>query len=232
MRYVPHVIVAILLLTPPPAARTQAWPNCQDLSDQARYRTANAALPVLLAGEQRVVFIGDSITEYLPPFPDRAYINRGIAGQVTPQMLIRFRADVVNLTPTVVVILAGLNDIGRNFGVTADTDTQDNLASMCDLATTHRIAVVLSSVLPVSAYHGLAPTSYSMTRIRAMNDWIKQYAREHRHGYVDYFAAMIDSTGAMRADLTEDDIHPNAKGYEVMAPLVEAAIQRTFGEGR
>lgn len=230
------MIVPITLFLP--ASREQV-PNCQDEANLARYRSANAALPALAPGEARIVFYGDSITDQWllsGSFPDRpAYVNRGIAGQTTPQLLIRFRADVIDVHATTVVILAGINDIGRNSGTTADAEAEANLASMSELATAHGIRVVLTSVLPVSNYHGQVPpytTQYPLARITAMNAWIAAYAAAHGHAYADYFAAMVDSTGVMREDLTADDLHPNAKGYAAMAPVAETALAHAIGEGR
>jgi lysophospholipase L1-like esterase len=214
--------------------RLADWPNL------ARYREANRTLPPPSSGESRVVFMGDSITDswqqprYGGFFPGKPYVDRGISGQTTPQMLLRFRRDVIDLKPKVVVILAGTNDIASNTGPMTNEDIQGNLASMSELAHANRIRVVLASVTPVSAYHaGPArpvpqTTLRPMVRIRALNDWMKAYAAAHGDVYLDYFAAMVDGTGLMRADLTEDDLHPNAKGYAIMGPLAEAAIARAL----
>jgi lysophospholipase L1-like esterase len=214
--------------------RLADWPNL------TRYREANRTLPPPSSGESRVVFMGDSITDswqqprYGGFFPGKPYVDRGISGQTTPQMLLRFRRDVIDLKPKVVVILAGTNDIASNTGPMTNEDIQGNLASMSELAHANRIRVVLASVTPVSAYHaGPArpvpqTTLRPMVRIRALNDWMKAYAAAHGDVYLDYFAAMVDGTGLMRADLTEDDLHPNAKGYAIMGPLAEAAIARAL----
>jgi lysophospholipase L1-like esterase len=221
--------------TPTPAAdplRTD-WANLQ------RYRAANAALGVPAAGENRVVFYGNSITDawaksFPAMFPGKPYVGRGISGQTTPQMLVRFRQDVVALKPKVVVILAGTNDIAGNTGPMSDEDIEGNLSSMSELAHAHGIKVVLSSITPVSAYHTAAPrgipqtTTRPMARIKAVNEWMKTYAAAHGDVYLDYFSAMTDPSGVMRAELTEDDLHPNAKGYEIMAPLAQAAIDKAL----
>jgi lysophospholipase L1-like esterase len=211
-------------------ARLSDWPAL------TRYREANRTLPPAGATEQRVVFMGDSITDsWQQPrfggfFPGKPYVDRGISGQTTPQMLVRFRPDVIDLKPKVVVILAGTNDIAGNTGPMRDEEIQGNLASMSELARANNIKVVLSSVTPVSAYHtaasgGVPQTSRRpMTRIKAVNEWLKTYAAANGHTYLDYFSAMIDQDGFMRAELTEDDLHPNAKGYAIMAPLAESAI--------
>jgi lysophospholipase L1-like esterase len=212
-------------------ARLADWPNL------ARYREANRSLP---PGEPRVVFMGDSITDsWQQPrfggfFPGKPYIDRGISGQTTPQMLLRFRRDVIDLKPKAVVILAGTNDISGNTGPATNEEIQGNLASMSELAHANNIRVVFASITPVSAYHVIPSrpvpqtSTRPMARIRALNDWMKSYAAARGDVYLDYFSAMVDETGHMRADLTEDDLHPNAKGYAVMAPLAEAAIARAL----
>jgi len=215
-------------------ARMRDWANF------ARYRESNAKLPRPAAGEARVVFLGDSITDgwqqprYGGFFPGKPYVDRGISGQTTPQMLVRFRPDVIALAPRAVVILAGINDIAGNTGPTSDEEIEGNLASICELAKANGVKVVLSSVLPVSEYH-VAPkavpqtTIRPMTRVRAVNEWLKAYAQKNGHVYLDYFSSMIDDRGLLRAELSEDDLHPNAKGYAIMAPLAEAAIARALG---
>jgi lysophospholipase L1-like esterase len=214
-------------------ARLADWPAL------GRYREANRALQAPSAGEQRVVFMGDSITDaWQQPrfsfFPGKPYVDRGISGQTTPQMLVRFRRDVIELKPKAVVILAGTNDIAGNTGAMSDEDIEANLASMSELAHANNIKVVLSSITPVGGYHTAAPrgvpqtTTRPMARIQKVNDWMKTYAGAHGDTYLDYFSAMTDQSGLMRAELTEDDLHPNAKGYEIMAPLAQAAIDKAL----
>jgi acyl-CoA thioesterase I len=211
----------------------------RDWAEMARYRDANKTLPAPSSSEARVVFMGDSITDgwqqprYGGFFPGKPYVDRGISGQTTPQMLVRFRRDVIDLRPKAVVILAGTNDIAGNTGPMTNEEIQGNLASMSELAHAHNIKVVLASITPVSEYHvrpNLPPqtTARPMERIKAMNDWIKSYAASHGDVYLDYFSGMIDDKGLMRAELTEDDLHPNAKGYAIMGPLAEAAIARAL----
>jgi acyl-CoA thioesterase-1 len=206
------------------------WPNL------AKYRDANAQLPTPLNNENRVIFFGNSITEGWAPyfatmFPGKPYIGRGISGQTTPQMLVRFRQDVISLKPKVVVILAGTNDIAGNTGPSTIEMIEDNLASMAELAKANGITAVLSSVLPVFDYPwkpGLEPAP----KIIALNAWMKDYAREHGAVYLDYHSAMSDSRGGMRDGLSTDGVHPNEAGYRLMAPLAEKAIGEALRKHR
>ena len=213
------------------AAILADWPNL------ARYRDANAALRAPAAGEARVVFLGDSITDgwdderYGGFFPGRPWVNRGISGQTTAQMLVRFRPDVIALRPRAVVILAGTNDLSGNTGPTSLGAIQDNLASMAELARAHGIRVVFASVLPVSDYDRdaqgqLLPRTRCRppAQIAALNDWLRAYAAKHGHVYLDYHAATVDAQGFLKDELSDDGLHPNAKGYAVMAPLAEKAV--------
>jgi lysophospholipase L1-like esterase len=206
----------------------------RDWANLTRYREANRN------AKPTVVFVGDSITDFWQQerfggfFPGRNYADRGISAQTTPQMLLRFRPDVITLKPRAVVILAGTNDIAGNTGPMTDEEIQGNLASMSELAKANGVRVVLSSVLPVSAYHVANPSVVPQTtrrptaRIKALNDWMKSYAAANKHVYLDYYSAMIDSTGMLKAEFSEDDLHPNAAGYKVMAPLAEAAIAQAL----
>ncbi len=210
----------------------------KDWPDLARYRDANARLAVPAKNEQRVVFMGDSITDaWVQPrfgafFPGKPYVGRGISGQTTPQMLLRFREDVIAIQATVVVILAGTNDIAGNTGPIPLEETEGNVASMAELARANGIRVVLSSVLPVSNYgrdREGDPLDMRIKRppekILELNAWIKKYAAEKGHVYLDYFPATADDQGLLKKELSEDGLHPNALGYAVMAPLAEKAIQ-------
>jgi lysophospholipase L1-like esterase len=199
-----------------------------DWAGLSRYREANARLAVPGRQERRVVFYGNSITEswagYFPDmFPGKPYIGRGISGQTTPQLLVRFRQDVVALRPKVVVILAGTNDIAGNTGPSTLEMIQDNVRSMTEIAHANRIRVVLSSVLPVHDYpwrRGLEPSG----KIIALNAWMKIYAARVGATYLDYHSAMADTRQGLRADLSNDGVHPTEAGYRVMAPLAEKAI--------
>lgn len=203
-----------------------------DWANLARYRDANAKLPPPVNNEIRVVFMGNSITEnwqqYVATmFPGKPYINRGISGQTTPQMLVRFRPDVIALDPKVVVILGGTNDLAGNTGPSTLEMIEDNLASMAEVARANGIKVVLSSVLPVYDYPwkpGLEPAP----KIVALNKWIESYAARHGAIYVDYHSAMVDDRGGLRGELGSDGVHPNEAGYRIMAPLVEQAIEQAL----
>jgi lysophospholipase L1-like esterase len=202
-----------------------------DFGELARYRDADGALRLPAPGENRVVFFGDSITdiwhleEY---FPGKPYINRGIGGQTTPQMLIRFRQDVIDLHPKVVVILAGTNDIAGNTGPMRLEDIEANYASFADLARANNILVIFSSVLPVHNYTAKSLNMYaqrSPEKILELNRWIKSFVATRPDClYLDYFTAMVDEKGLLKRDIAEDGLHPNAAGYKIMAPLAESAI--------
>jgi lysophospholipase L1-like esterase len=202
----------------------------------ARYREANAHLPSPAAGEKRVVFMGNSITEGWAPlfdslFPGKPYIGRGISGQTTPQMLVRFRQDVVALHPAAVVILGGTNDIAGNTGPSTIEMIEDNLASMAEIARANGIRVVLASVLPVYDYPwrpGLTPAP----KIIELNKWMKAYAASHDAVYLDFHTAMADSRGGLPPALAKDGVHPTLAGYKIMAPLTEAAIAKALATSR
>lgn len=205
----------------------------EDWASLARYRDANARLGPPQPGEQRVVFYGNSITDvwaryFDTMFPGKPYVGRGIGGQTTPQMLVRFRQDVIALEPAVVVILAGTNDIAGNTGPSTQAMIENNLISMVELAKANGIGVVLSSVLPAYDYPwrpGLEPAP----KIVALNAWMRHYASTHDAVYLDYHSAMADEREGLSAELSEDGVHPNEAGYWIMAPLAERAIAEALG---
>jgi lysophospholipase L1-like esterase len=233
--------------TPAPSIPTTGFPGLDqyrarrlavftdDYGQLARYRDANAALKPPAPGENRAVFFGDSITDiwHLDQyFPGKPYVNRGIGGQTTPQMLVRFRQDVIDLHPAVVVILAGTNDIAGNTGPMRSEDIEANLASMAELARIHDVRVVLSSVLPVHNYTEKSKDFFAQrpsARILELNRWLKNYATEHADCfYLDYFSAVVDDHGLLKKDLADDGLHPNDAGYKIMVPLAEAAIKKAL----
>jgi lysophospholipase L1-like esterase len=205
-----------------------------DRDNLARYTEANQKLPPP-GTKPRVVFLGDSITdgwrlnEY---FPDHDFINRGISGQITGEMLGRFKADVIDLRPRAVVILAGTNDLARGVNILA---IENNYQMMADLAEKNGIKVIFASVLPVSDYHKDQDPGWERTTarppllIRALNDWLRSFTSQRGLVYLDYFSAMVDNNGQLTADLADDGLHPNSKGYRVMAPLVLAAVEKALG---
>jgi lysophospholipase L1-like esterase len=205
----------------------------KDWANLGRYAPDNAKVGAPAPGEDRVVFMGDSITDAWGRrmgrfFPGKPYLNRGISGQTTPQMLIRFRPDVLALQPKAVVILAGTNDIAGNTGPMTLEQIEGNLQSMAELAKANGIRVVLCSVLPVC--DSIRPQSdrRPMEKIKALNAWIQEYAGKSGAVYLDYFSAMLDDKGVLRQDLTYDGLHPNDAGYAVMEPLAAAAIAKAL----
>ena len=205
-----------------------------DFGQLARYRDADAALGPPAAGENRVVFYGDSITDLWKleqSFPGKRYVNRGIGGQTTPQMLVRFRQDVIDLQPKVVVILAGTNDIAGNTGPMRNEDIEANYASFAELARAHNIRLVYSSILPVHNYTEKSKDFFAQrptSRVLELNTWLKDYCARNKIIYLDYFSALVDDKGLLKKDLAEDGLHPNDAGYKIMAPLAEAAIQKAM----
>ena len=201
-----------------------------DYGQLARYREANAALAAPAAGENRVVFFGDSITDiwHLDQyFPGKPYINRGIGGQTTPQMLVRFRQDVIDLHPKVVVVLAGTNDIAGNTGPMRNEDIEANYKSMAELARANGIRIVFSSVLPVHNYTEKSKDFFAQrqtARILALNEWLKKYCAENKIVYLDYFSALVDDKGLLKKDLADDGLHPNDAGYKAMADSIDLSL--------
>src|SRR5437868_4694421 len=223
---------------------SRAETKLNDWPQLARYHDANTKVTGMTKIEARVVFMGDSITDSWQNskfggfFPGKPYIDRGISGQTTPQMLVRFRADVIALHPKAVVILAGTNDLAGNTGPMTLEAIEDNLISMAELAKANSIKVVLASVLPISDYEQrdgkpiIRTVQRPPEKIRALNDWMKAYATKNKLTYLDYYSAMIDEKGFLKDELSEDGLHPNAKGYAIMSPLAEAAITRALKNGK
>ncbi|MBV9083605.1 MAG: SGNH/GDSL hydrolase family protein [Acidobacteriaceae bacterium] len=205
----------------------------QDWANLARYRDLDTQLGPPAPGENRVVFMGDSITDgwgkrYGKFFPDKPYVNRGISGQTTPQMLVRFHQDVIALNPKVVVILGGTNDIGGNTGPETLTDIEGFLSSMAQLARANGIRVVLSSVTPVCDYIHPQTQRRPPAQIVQLNAWMKDYCSRNGFVYLDYYPALLDEQGMFKKELTYDGLHPNDAGYAVMEPLAAKAIQQAL----
>jgi len=227
-------------MTPNPAQIAHMQEQLQDWPQLHRYQADNAKLPPADASPSsshhpalaRVVFYGDSITDAWGRgtgdfFPGRPYINRGISGQTTPQMLVRFEQDVVHLHPAAVLILAGTNDIAGNTGPATPQMIEDNFAAMVAIARQNNIKVILASILPAAAYPwkpGIDP----VPAIRELNQWLKNYANTQRLTYLDYYTAMADEKGAMKPNLSKDGVHPTNEGYAIMTPLAEAAIAQAL----
>ena len=246
MRYIQLLSVAALFLLPAlaqqPAIPTTGNPGLDnyrasrigiymnDFGELARYRDANTLLKPAAPGEDRVVFFGDSITDMWKleqSFPGKPYVNRGIGGQTTPQMLVRFRQDVIDLQPKVVVVLAGTNDIAGNTGPMRLEDIEANYATLAELARLHNIHMVFSSVLPVHNYTPQSQQLFAdrpMDKILSLNRWLKDYCSANNLVYLDYFSAMVDGKGMLKRELADDGLHPNDAGYKIMAPLAETAI--------
>lgn len=206
-----------------------------DFAQLTRYAEANKQVKPPAKGENRVVFLGDSITDswkLAEYFPSQPYINRGISGQTTPQMLIRMRPDVIAHRPKVLVLLAGTNDIAGNYGAMSNEFIQGNIESIVELARANSINVVLASILPISDYNKRATGETIVRsvqrppeRILAINNWMKNYCKEKGLIYLDYFSATVDDKGFLKADLANDGLHPNEKGYQIMKLLAESAIK-------
>jgi lysophospholipase L1-like esterase len=203
-----------------------------DWAQLGRYQAENAQLPAAGMGS-RVVFYGDSITDAWEHnggsfFPGKPYLNRGISGQTTPQMVVRFRQDVINLHPAAVVILAGTNDVAGNTGPETPEMIEDNFRSMADLAKANGIRVIFASILPAADYPwrpGVKPA----LKIQALNNWLAGYCVTHSITYLNYYSAMADEAGGMKPGISKDGVHPNAAGYAIMEPLASAAIAKVLG---
>ncbi|MES2267183.1 MAG: SGNH/GDSL hydrolase family protein [Bacteroidota bacterium] len=209
-------------------ASAQDWPNIK------RYEEANSKLAAPAPGQKRVVYMGDSITDFWIVndstfFAANNYVDRGISGQTTGQMLVRFRQDVINLKPAVVVILAGINDIAENNGPSKIEDVAGNIFSMAELARAHNIKVVISSVLPANKFPW-RPSINPTEKVTILNNMLKAYAAKNNMVYLDYFTAMADDQRGLPAKLSKDGVHPNLEGYKIMAPLAKAAIAKALAK--
>ncbi len=248
MRWTVGVMALILMLSGAGLAQTSAPPvttpiavsvqrletenarmkaELEDWAQLGRYRAADEALPATEPG--RVVFFGDSITDAWVVnggkfFPGKPYVNRGISGQTTPQMLVRFRQDVLDLHPEAVVILAGTNDIAGNTGPSTAEMIENNFKSMAEIAKANGIRVILASVTPVALYPWRPEVTGVPQKIEALNAWLKDYCTQQKLTYLDYWTAMAGPDGGMKPGISKDGVHPNAAGYAIMEPLAEAAI--------
>lgn len=214
--------------TDPPAQIATMQKKLNDWPQLDRYRSANASLPLAAAGEKRIVFYGDSITDAWAKkpeefFPGKPYVGRGISGQTTPQMLVRFQQDVVHLKPAVVVILAGTNDIAGNTGPSTPEMIEDNFESMVAIAKANNIKVVISSILPADHY-SWQPSAHPADQIREMNTRLKALCERDGLVYLDYYTPMANAKGGLDPELAKDGVHPTSKGYAMMSPLAEKAI--------
>jgi len=199
------------------------WPNL------AKYREANAKIGVPAESEKRVVFLGDSITEAWDLsvfFKGKPYVNRGITGQTTPQILLRFRQDVIALSSEIVVILAGTNDIAENSGPTPLGAIEDNLKSMVDLARKNGVHPILASVLPAAIYPW-RPEIRPIEKLLGLNQWMKEYAATEGIGYLDYYSVMVNDQHGLKPEFSGDGVHPNEAGYTVMASIAADAIAKS-----
>jgi lysophospholipase L1-like esterase len=205
-----------------------------DWANLARYKADNAKIGLPGAGEDRVIFMGNSITDFwinnMPEFfAGKSYIDRGISGQTTPQMLIRFRQDVIDLKPKVVVILAGINDINGNTGPSTLEMIEDNLKSMVEISQANNIQVILSTVLPCDSIY-VRPDLHPAERVVQLNVWIKKYSSDKGCGYIDYFSSLANERNGLKKEFTNDGIHPNKSGYAIMAPLADEAIKKVLNK--
>jgi lysophospholipase L1-like esterase len=227
--------------TPPPTSAAapkppaKVRPQLNEITQFSRFAADNEALGPPAAGTRRVVFYGDSLTDnwgrkYGQFFPGKPYVNRGISGQTTPQMLLRFQQDVVHLQPAAVLILAGVNDFAENTGPITDAQLQDNFRSMVAIAKQNHIRVILASCLPASSFpwhKGINPAE----RIKVLNAWLQKFSAEQHLTYLDYYTHMVAPDGGIQPDLAIDQaVHPNDAGYAIMQPLAEAAIAKSLAQ--
>lgn len=246
MRKIVPFLIPLFLLTASIAQHTDTDDPCQPLKNKqqeiesvlrdwpnlARFRDANTELGLPAKGENRIIFLGDSITQnwnLADSFPGKPYVNRGISGQTTPQILLRIRQDVIDLTPKVVVILAGTNDIAENTGPISIEAIEGNLVSMVEIAQKNGIRVILASVLPAARYNW-RPAIQPVEKIRSLNQWMKEYASRTGIEYLDYYSAMVDKKSGLKDEIGTDGVHPNSAGYAVMARLADKMIAETLAK--
>jgi lysophospholipase L1-like esterase len=206
------------------ADRAAAQQRARDWADLCRYRADNAAL----RGHPRIVLMGDSITDFwrqgAPALFDDGIVDRGISGQTSSQMLVRFWPDVIALHPRIVQILAGTNDIAGNTGPTSERDYENNIEAMVQLARARHIRVLIGSIPPAMSFWWTAHPYRPAAQIRRLNEWLRDYARASGAGFIDYYAHLATPAGAFRPDLSNDGVHPNEAGYRVMTGLLRAAL--------
>jgi len=218
----------------------------EDWNQLSRYKDENRELKKKPHDSKRVLFMGDSITDFwklAEYFPGKPYVNRGISGQTTPQMLVRMYPDVIVLKPAAMVVLAGINDISQNTGPATAEMVQHNIMAMTDIAQHNGIEVILCSILPISDYAFLKQQASGQVNpymnipvtathppedILKLNAWMKDYASRVNAIYVDYFGALVDEKGFLKENCSEDGIHPNAEGYRIMTKIVEGAIEKAL----
>ena len=210
---------------------TQTQTNNEDWPNLAYYHNKNISLGLPIENEKRIVFMGDSITEewsHLYPsfFSNRSYINRGIGGQTTPQMLLRFKPDTIDLHPHIIVLLAGINDVAGNTGPSTVKMITDNIFSMAELAMNKDVKIILSSILPANAFPWNDAIENVSSTIISINSLIKDYALSNGIVYLDYYSSMVDENEGLNSDYTEDGVHPNKEGYKVMSGLAEKTISQ------
>jgi lysophospholipase L1-like esterase len=208
--------------------------SAQDWANIKRYEDQNAKVQQTAPAKNRVVYMGDSITDFWIVndstfFAGNNYYDRGISGQTTGQMLVRFREDVINLKPAVVVILAGINDIAENNGPSKLEDVAGNIFSMAELAKANHIKVVISSVLPAAAFPW-RPAINPVEKVKALNEMLANYAKANNMVYLDYFTKMADEKRGLPATYSKDGVHPNLAGYKVMEPLAKQAIAKALAK--
>jgi len=215
-----------------PAAAKSLADQLQDWNQLGRYYADNQSLQQLPPDPGRVVFLGDSIIDgwrLAQYFPGKPYVNRGIGGQTTPQMLVRLFPDVIALQPAALLVFAGTNDIARNTGPSTLTMIEDNLQAIAELAQAHGIKVILCSVTPVSDYTARRQTpERPPSDILKLNAWMREYAARANAVFADYYAALVDETGMLKQGFSGDGLHPNDKGYALLVPVAEAAIAKAL----